>query len=70
MPAENSLPQPPTYIRNIQTGKSKKLFLSVEEVSGWEGNANRSPLLIQGTSSREKRRKNLGTSTFFSESRD
>jgi hypothetical protein len=24
MPAENPLPQPPTYIRTIQTGKSKK----------------------------------------------
>jgi len=42
--------------------------LSVEEVFGWEGKANRSPLLIQGTSSREKRRKNLGTSTFLSDS--
>jgi hypothetical protein len=65
MPAENSFPQPPTYTRNIQTGKSKKLFLSVGEVIGLERNAERSPSPISGTSRRGKRRKNLGTSTFF-----
>jgi len=31
----NALSQPYTYLRNIQTGKSKKLFLSVEELSVW-----------------------------------
>jgi len=29
MLAENSDPQPYTYERNIETGKSKKLFLSI-----------------------------------------
>jgi hypothetical protein len=44
MPAANSLPQPPTYIRNIQTGKSKKLFLSVGEVLGLGEKCQAKPL--------------------------
>jgi hypothetical protein len=43
---ENSLSQLSTYLRNIQTGKSKKLFLFVGKVPGWWGNLDHSPLLI------------------------
>jgi len=32
---ENLLSQASTYVRNIQTGKSKKLFLSVGKVRSW-----------------------------------
>jgi hypothetical protein len=65
---ENSRSQLPTYVRNIETGKSKKKLLSVGEFLSWEGNLDRSPILIRGIWRREKGRKNLGTSTFFWES--
>jgi hypothetical protein len=32
---ENLLSKASTYLRNIQPGKSKKLFLSVGNVPGW-----------------------------------
>ena len=45
MLAENSFPQAPTHIRNIQTGKSKKLFLSVGNAPSWQGSLDHIPLL-------------------------
>jgi hypothetical protein len=39
---ENLLSQASTYVRNIQTRKSKKLFLSVGNVPGWKGSLEHS----------------------------
>jgi len=42
----DSLSEPPTYLRNIQTGKSKKKFQSFGGVPGWKRKLDHSPLLI------------------------
>jgi len=43
---ENLLSQASTYVRNIQTGKSKKLFLSLGKDPGWGRIPAHNPLLI------------------------
>jgi hypothetical protein len=47
----------PTYLRNIQTGKSKEQFLSVEKLSGWEGNTDRSPTYLRNIEQGKKEKK-------------
>jgi hypothetical protein len=44
--AENSLLQPPTYLRNIETGESKKKILISGKVPCSERNLDLNPLLI------------------------
>ena len=56
--------EPLYLLGNIQTGKSKKKF-EFSQADQVKQKSPPQPLLIKGTSRREKGRKNLGTSTFF-----
>jgi hypothetical protein len=63
---ENSLPQPPTYVRNIQTGKSKKKSLCPGKLAAGEKSlAYRPPTDIRNIAKGKEEKKSWYQYVFF-----
>jgi len=66
----NSLPQPPTYLRNIQTGKSKKLFLSDGKSQAGGKSRPQPPTYLRNIAKRKKEKESWYEYVFPGVARD